>query len=210
LAADTIRYLFQYLNGGSMMNIRRAVRGIVLGASLLAAGGASASGVGSGGTIYAEVGAEGTSFNSAQQVTGGPYTGISDNIGVGNSDYFLFGWHGGIMQFGFNCPQGCAGVTGSIYDSSDSPVLTATTPGVAVTSPLDAGNYFLVFTDPAADPPISSSIFTLNPDGTTITDLDVFAPSVPEPSTWAMLLLGFAGLGVMAYRRTALVSVTGA
>jgi hypothetical protein len=24
---------------------------------------------------------------------------------------------------------------------------------------------------------------------------------VPEPSTWAMLLLGFAGLGVMAYRR---------
>jgi hypothetical protein len=26
--------------------------------------------------------------------------------------------------------------------------------------------------------------------------------SVPEPSTWAMLLLGFAGLGFMACRRT--------
>ena len=25
--------------------------------------------------------------------------------------------------------------------------------------------------------------------------------SVPEPSTWAMLLLGFAGVGFMAYRR---------
>jgi hypothetical protein len=25
--------------------------------------------------------------------------------------------------------------------------------------------------------------------------------AVPEPSTWAMLLLGFAGLGFMAYRR---------
>jgi hypothetical protein len=25
--------------------------------------------------------------------------------------------------------------------------------------------------------------------------------SVPEPSTWAMLLLGFAGIGFMAYRR---------
>jgi hypothetical protein len=25
--------------------------------------------------------------------------------------------------------------------------------------------------------------------------------SVPEPSTWAMLLVGFAGLGIMAYRR---------
>ena len=26
-------------------------------------------------------------------------------------------------------------------------------------------------------------------------------PAVPEPSTWAMLLLGFAGIGFMAYRR---------
>jgi hypothetical protein len=25
--------------------------------------------------------------------------------------------------------------------------------------------------------------------------------SVPEPSTWAMLILGFAGIGFMAYRR---------
>ncbi|HEY4052309.1 MAG TPA: PEPxxWA-CTERM sorting domain-containing protein, partial [Terriglobales bacterium] len=25
--------------------------------------------------------------------------------------------------------------------------------------------------------------------------------AVPEPSTWAMMLLGFAGLGLMAYRR---------
>ena len=27
------------------------------------------------------------------------------------------------------------------------------------------------------------------------------APSVPEPSTWAMMILGFAGVGFMAYRR---------
>jgi probable HAF family extracellular repeat protein len=26
-------------------------------------------------------------------------------------------------------------------------------------------------------------------------------PTVPEPSTWAMLLIGFAGIGFMAYRR---------
>jgi PEP-CTERM motif len=26
--------------------------------------------------------------------------------------------------------------------------------------------------------------------------------AVPEPSTWAMMLLGFAGIGLMAYRRT--------
>jgi hypothetical protein len=29
----------------------------------------------------------------------------------------------------------------------------------------------------------------------------VGTPSVPEPSTWAMLILGFAGIGFMAYRR---------
>jgi hypothetical protein len=27
-----------------------------------------------------------------------------------------------------------------------------------------------------------------------------FAPPVPEPSTWAMMILGFAGIGFMAYR----------
>jgi hypothetical protein len=27
------------------------------------------------------------------------------------------------------------------------------------------------------------------------------AGAVPEPSTWAMMILGFAGLGFMAYRR---------
>jgi hypothetical protein len=34
--------------------------------------------------------------------------------------------------------------------------------------------------------------------------LDNYSVSaVPEPSTWAMLLLGFAGIGFMAYRRKA-------
>jgi hypothetical protein len=27
-------------------------------------------------------------------------------------------------------------------------------------------------------------------------------PIVPEPSTWAMMLLGFAGLGFLGYRQT--------
>ena len=32
-------------------------------------------------------------------------------------------------------------------------------------------------------------------------DFGAITPAVPEPSTWAMMLLGFAGLGFMAYRR---------
>jgi hypothetical protein len=32
--------------------------------------------------------------------------------------------------------------------------------------------------------------------------LDTFTvTAVPEPSTWAMMILGFAGVGFMAYRR---------
>ena len=29
----------------------------------------------------------------------------------------------------------------------------------------------------------------------------LYSPTVPEPSTWAMMLLGFAGLGFAGYRR---------
>jgi hypothetical protein len=38
--------------------------------------------------------------------------------------------------------------------------------------------------------------------------LDVtFSSAVPEPSTWAMMILGFAGIGFMAYRRRQLIPV---
>ena len=33
-------------------------------------------------------------------------------------------------------------------------------------------------------------------------------PAVPEPSTWAMMILGFLGLGFMAYRRKNSTTVT--
>jgi hypothetical protein len=37
--------------------------------------------------------------------------------------------------------------------------------------------------------------------GSLVVDLPLTS-SVPEPSTWAMMLLGFAGLGFVGYRRT--------
>ena len=35
----------------------------------------------------------------------------------------------------------------------------------------------------------------------TLATLAAAAPAVPEPSTWAMMILGFAGVGCMIYRR---------
>ena len=62
-----------------------------------------------------------------------------------------------------------------------------------------------------ADPDFSSGVFALNAGTTTISGFQTqFRPpgsfdfevtnGVPEPSTWAMMLLGFAGLGIAGYR----------
>jgi PEP-CTERM motif len=40
--------------------------------------------------------------------------------------------------------------------------------------------------------------------------VDAVAPAVPEPSAWAMMILGFCGLGFMAYRRKAMPALTAA
>jgi len=54
-----------------------------------------------------------------------------------------------------------------------------------------------------------ADIFNL-PAGFTVNDPDMFilnnnfvppVGAVPEPSIWAMMMIGFAGLGFMAYRR---------
>jgi hypothetical protein len=45
----------------------------------------------------------------------------------------------------------------------------------------------------------SSGTFTFS--GISLTDDTSQVAAVPEPSTWAMMMLGFAGLGFMAYRR---------
>jgi hypothetical protein len=51
--------------------------------------------------------------------------------------------------------------------------------------------------DPFFSAPSGYTIITS--DG--IGNLPLFSSAVPEPSTWAMMILGFAGIGFMAYRR---------
>jgi hypothetical protein len=55
---------------------------------------------------------------------------------------------------------------------------------------------------PNSNAVINFAILTIDlPEGLTLTGLTPFVAPVPEPSTWAMMILGFCGLGVMAYRR---------
>ena len=47
-------------------------------------------------------------------------------------------------------------------------------------------------------------VYTLKPGGLLLNrGVDMVMTQVPEPSTWAMMLLGFAGLGYAAFRRNA-------
>ena len=54
--------------------------------------------------------------------------------------------------------------------------------------------------------PNASGIYTfdlklLSANNDVLGDVSIQVNAVPEPSTWAMLILGFAGIGFMAYRR---------
>jgi PEP-CTERM motif len=52
--------------------------------------------------------------------------------------------------------------------------------------------------------------FSINPAGNYVVDNGTFAvtAAVPEPSTWAMMILGFVGVGFTAYRRSRKSSLT--
>jgi hypothetical protein len=47
---------------------------------------------------------------------------------------------------------------------------------------------------------IQEGAYEVRLSSTTLT-IDTIASAVPEPSTWAMMILGFAGVGFMAYRK---------
>jgi hypothetical protein len=120
-------------------------------------------------------------------LAGGPYGvdsinwvwDFGNNFSSGTDNYSTFLMDG--PGSGYNA--GCGGSIGCAYSNfiqfaynySAAPVLTFTS-GVSVYSTDNYVNY--------VDPMVSGSI-----------------SAVPEPASWAMMLLGFAGLGFAGYRR---------
>jgi hypothetical protein len=88
--------------------------------------------------------------------------------------------------------------TGDGTDAGSSPSAGATTNLGAWYSSSDGSNWTLVpggayYAVSTGNVSYSEPILFFN--GTPITS------AVPEPSTWAMMMLGFCGLGFLAYRR---------
>ena len=95
---------------------------------------------------------------------------------------------------------GLLGLTGEVVNGQVE--LFATSYGLNELSP----SYLYEITDNLSDTTIaqaggeSFSTLYAAADGTSIRGV-AFAPAVPEPSTWAMMLLGFGGLAFAGYRR---------
>jgi hypothetical protein len=130
------------------------------------------------------------------QLSLGAYTVVGD-IADYNNGYLSFPISFNITYpplFNFNAP----------YDTAISVIgFTTTTTNVCppraclfTSGPLDAGvtQEFSTFYINVSGPFSSIEIFATLPDGFAIA-------GIPEASTWAMLLIGFAGIGFMTYRR---------
>jgi hypothetical protein len=73
-------------------------------------------------------------------------------------------------------------------------------PGGTGTFTLGNGSNFFRVTASGGEV-ITLGSFTTTADVTDFQQVRVTVGAVPEPSTWAMMILGFAGVGFMAYRR---------
>lgn len=84
--------------------------------------------------------------------------------------------------------------------------------GNNLSPPVVPGNNDASFFGFTSDTAFTAVTFMRNPDYDRVGSSDGFGmdnltysgvSAVPEPSTWAMIMLGFAGMGLMAYRREA-------
>jgi PEP-CTERM motif len=115
---------------------------------------------------------------------------------------------GSTWQYRFAAPPGSS----NSYTFNDGTLVPALGfGGAAQTNPLNMDTFYQIFSTVPGKSYTYSFDYSNNTaglPGTTNSLLIVTPGTVPEPSTWAMLLLGFVGLGLAGYRvRRAAVSI---
>jgi PEP-CTERM motif-containing protein len=125
-----------------------------------------------------------------------------------------------VTETGLTSPLGevkfTSGLTSNLFFGAISSVTLSTfvspTDGVSPPngSPLDTATFTGLGTEtlstvdnPGAGPYSLQEVFVIKATGAGDTNLtiDLRSSVIPEPSTWAMMLLGFAGLGFLGYRK---------
>jgi hypothetical protein len=152
------------------------------------------------------------SFSNA---TGAPGSwGASyDSAATASGPLLTLGTQAGLATLNFN---GGGNVSGPGYTNINY-FINVFLPGDWTTEGTGTGDYQLLGIAPGFSNPTftfdpitnTTTVSTSNPDyagdgSSTNMDLTLFGlpvAAVPEPSTWAMLILGFAGIGLMAVRR---------
>jgi hypothetical protein len=116
-------------------------------------------------------------------------------VGVGGVNSFTYT---DPTQFVFGTDTEAAGnVSYSTEDIGDQVFLNYPTGGGALISGVPFGNSSV---DSLFSPTCSGEVCGFQLSGTVSIDSTVTS-GVPEPSTWAMMILGFCGVGFLAYRR---------
>jgi PEP-CTERM motif len=93
-----------------------------------------------------------------------------------------------------------------LVDGEITSILTPFSGGIFATDSASSQGFFFFNENGTND--VAGMNFTFTPFGGSTLDGTVTAvAAVPEPSTWAMMVLGFAGVGFLAYRRKRSVAV---
>jgi hypothetical protein len=159
------------------------------------------------GTLVPEGSTLGTlsySFNTTSGLGGiitdqfNSFTGTSLGANQGGAQFF-FGNEGFTVTFA--APVTAVGIFANV-NLGTSFVLNAATGSLAQTVNIYDTSTFGFF-GITSSTPFSSATFTSQDAFSTfnIPEIEFQVAAVPEPSTWAMMILGFAGIGLMAYRR---------
>jgi PEP-CTERM motif len=148
----------------------------------------------SGGATYTSSAAQevGTEIESKLLVIGGQNN--VGSIGFGTDEDKLSQFSNDVSSFSFATDQDYTFQTNTRYDVTLTTIVessvrdSATATLTAFIDPF----FFVDSANPDGDTIVFSEGMTNGPENTS---------GVPEPSTWAMMLLGFLGLGCLAYRR---------
>ena len=160
----------------------------------------------------------GISFSTGSGATSGVYAGAVSGVAASpygdlnaNTNYLSAGGGGGSVTLTYGAPQTSLDVLWGTVDSGSTRNLLTT---LAVGGATITGSQIIADADAVCSNCITDgnfevylSITGLNPfSQVTFSDADANAfefnvAAVPEPATWAMMVLGFLGVGFLAYRR---------